>query len=208
MKRPLRILWNAATGLSLVPCVAVCAVWARGYVVADQLMSFTDAEPAPAQMRGWSADSNRGIIHLEWVLFTVPALKPEEAAIWDASRATLPRGFQWHRQPVEEFPARPSAFALRHERDQSLAMWTEATLTMDRWLIRFPCWLAFFVTAVLPAVRIGRAVRASLRRPAGLCPACGYDLRATPGRCPECGATPPAAAAPPAEPARPGGAGG
>lgn len=46
--------------------------------------------------------------------------------------------------------------------------------------------------AVLPAVWIGRCVSARLRRrhvrvKAGLCAQCGYDLRASKGRCPECG---------------------
>jgi hypothetical protein len=40
---------------------------------------------------------------------------------------------------------------------------------------------------ILPGARVARSRRQRIRRARGLCPICAYDLRATPGRCPECG---------------------
>ena len=54
-------------------------------------------------------------------------------------------------------------------------------------------WLAAIGTLpVLPqiAVAIGRRFRQRLRCTDGLCLSCGYDLRASPDRCPECGQVP------------------
>lgn len=52
------------------------------------------------------------------------------------------------------------------------------------------CWLPALTFAVLPTVWLVRHRRRARRLRAGLCSACGYDLRASPERCPECGAVP------------------
>jgi hypothetical protein len=54
------------------------------------------------------------------------------------------------------------------------------------WGLVVPMWALLLPTAILPAARAWR--RLARRRAPGLCASCGYDLRATPERCPECGA--------------------
>jgi len=80
-------------------------------------------------------------------------------------------------------------WASRHDPDGSdrMELGGTAGFVFDRerggFIVGVPYWLACSLLASLPAFRWRR------RGPtAGLCSACGYDLRATPDRCPECGA--------------------
>ena len=53
---------------------------------------------------------------------------------------------------------------------------------------RFPYPVAIAPLSVLPIT--ARRIRTRRRVKGVLCPVCGYDLQATPGRCPECGRVP------------------
>lgn len=59
------------------------------------------------------------------------------------------------------------------------------------WNFRLPMWVPTALAALLPAAWLSlRSRRLRWHRASrGLCANCGYDLRASPGRCPECGVT-------------------
>jgi len=55
---------------------------------------------------------------------------------------------------------------------------------LREWGVQLPLWALAVTLTLLPATRLIRRVRRHAR---GHCSRCGYDLRATPDRCPECG---------------------
>jgi hypothetical protein len=59
-----------------------------------------------------------------------------------------------------------------------------------RWHVYLPHWAVALALLVFPILRANQYRLHRRRAERGHCPTCGYDLRATPERCPECGAIP------------------
>lgn len=72
-----------------------------------------------------------------------------------------------------------------------VAIWPDRQRTLKGYVIRVRLWALLVCAAglggVLAIPLVARWRRLGNRREQGLCPACGYDIRATPTQCPECG---------------------
>jgi hypothetical protein len=116
--------------------------------------------------------------------------RDQDAADWlQGLDATYPPG--WSAETVDSHArSRPFDGFDRIGFSSGIDVPRNARVARHWWGLEVPHWLTLLVIS-LP-LGIAGVRRWRRRRVSGLerCNACGYDVRATPGRCPECGAVP------------------
>lgn len=117
--------------------------------------------------------------------------EPEVTATVNGVRVVNRRGGPYHR-----------ATAVLADPAQIPSIRQDWHAKLGRPVAAVPYWALVLGAAVLPALWLGHTAYTRIlgrwRRRGGLCAGCGYDLRATPDRCPECGTA--TAASPAASP--------
>jgi len=194
VRRLRRILLNTATALALALSVAVVVLWVRSYLVSDSIY----------RSRWWSEGREQN--ESAWWLFAGRGrvgIGQRRQQVFQASAAGDPfrdlvshPEYSWKQARPAEFPGtpfQPTGFFQRlNFRYVDLPVFSFPANTDYNYYREWnaPIWSLLLFCAPLPVVRVGSAIRRRRARGHGLCPTCGYDLRATPERCPECGAVP------------------
>jgi hypothetical protein len=175
MSRRFFILLSA---LSLVLCAATSILWVRSYWVADGLghydpaIKWTDAY----EQHSWSLQTSRGRFYffrgVDW-----------------------PKHMEWTSDAGWIY-AKSHPSELKFINDESAHWFGSHGLGVSAFSFgavagveaMSPHWLVCAAAMMLPTARFALKWRSRRRIALGRCSSCGYDLRATPDHCPECGA--------------------
>jgi hypothetical protein len=181
-----------AATVSLALCVAAFALWGRSYIRHDRVDYASAPGPSESQLH-LGAESTQDTIAIGYVYYR-PATPhrlppPFTPGLYRSAWTVIPGAPNGTRRCADENGRQVAGFGI-FAWPLSLK-YANADHPVYNYGVLFPRWSIAVFTGVAAWIfyRKGRSV------PQGLCPACGYDLRATPERCPECG-TPATTAAP------------
>jgi len=157
------------SALSLLLCVGTSALWVRSYFACDRFF-VQRLLPMPRICEGWALFSNRGVFQYEW----------------QDGNLSVGRHVEYKALPAVAWNFQPSTWCNR----RGFYYESETDVVTPRGFysyrqLNFPYWLIALPSAILPTIWARRRLRRQEDSPQ--CPVCGYDLRATPDRCPECG---------------------
>lgn len=164
MKRFGRAMLNILTMMSLVLSLAVASVWVRSQ---------------------WRNDHTYFVSRDNATVHGIEVLKNRVGLFsWKGDMVWVERGVHYESFKGADISIlQHSVLGLEWERESNWAGRSFMT-------VYIPAAYLLTLFSILPAIRFYRHVRRSRLPMQGHCRSCGYDLRATPDRCPECGAVP------------------
>ena len=181
MRHLARRLFAPASALSLLLCMAACALWVRSYRVGDFLHSYR-----PGEGREFGLISSAGGTSFYRAVWRPRLPDAREPSRFGHHVNPSAGGLETRLKPGQAGPTdvvgpvAGFAFAARWPNNWGNYYFE---VMAPHWF-----WVAAFGAPPLLWFRRARARGlASARAAAGLCRRCGYDLRGSPARCPECG---------------------
>jgi hypothetical protein len=172
-----RRVFNVLAAVSLVLCVAIVALWVRSYWRHDMLNCFGAARPGAVHNYGITSEQGKVDIFERWETYSHPPAG--WSLVSTGSVLNVYRFTSWVPRSPGDRTVRFLSFGYRD---------TPTFSPPDNFRIFwFPHWFPALLFAVFPALRACSILRERRLHRAGFCHRCGYDMRATPERCPECG---------------------
>ena len=180
-----QLLLNVLTALSLLLCVAVCGLWVRSYRADDG--------GSLSRYRSYNVASRAGRVAL-WVSTRCEwQYAPNRAGNQSVNETTYAISRRWtgdrRRCPLSlafTLALGGDSFAVARDEVDGSGGTVHMAFGERYSYVYFPHWCLAAALAV-PAVAGMLLARRGRGRNPTLCQRCGYDLRATSDRCPECG---------------------
>ena len=190
-----RRLFTLASAISLLLCIGIIWLWVRSRTTHDRVSHY-----GPEYLREFDSDSGRMLVsrtNNPWPRMAVETrqLMAENPAFAERARhdREVVRWFQlaephWSRLSLPAYNAASSLIRARSRLGFGYAteMWYGDTGELGVWIV-VPHWALAVPASILPMMWFAGLAKRLRRQRVGLCPVCGYDLRASTGRCPECG---------------------
>jgi hypothetical protein len=193
------LLYHAAF-VSLLVAFAASFMWVRSYRVAENWGWATSAhDPGKGLARYVYFKSARGGLAVYVHDYRNTAWGYQLPLFHSTDDVMQYPHISTHGQAIAETSWDAAGFAFCRARYHRAELWIEhdgrcyPADDASRLSCIVPWWSIAVAGMLLPALALRRLLEVRLwhrRSRAGLCPACGYDLRASPDRCPECGTVP------------------